>query len=183
MTVAKPAVTAAHDLGLGERDDDCVAAVEVTIDIHDLRQAPEYWATVADRIWKAWWRPYGAALTDVEVALADVARAANFPSFTLVAVGAGKFVGTVTALEDDIESRPDLGPCIAALWVESADRGHGIGASLVRAACDRLADAGFRRVYLGAKPPLRSYYSGHGWTLLESGVGGDDLDVFVRALP
>jgi predicted N-acetyltransferase YhbS len=155
----------------------------VTIDIHDLRQAPELWATVADRIWKAWWRPYGAVLGDVEVALAEVAAAADFPSFTLVAVDSGKFVGTVTVIKDDIESRPDLGPCIAALWVDPSGRGQGVGEHLVKAACDRLARTGFPQVYLGAKLHLRSYYSDHGWTLLESGVGGDDLDVFVRALP
>jgi predicted N-acetyltransferase YhbS len=155
----------------------------VTIDILDLRQVPQYWATVVDRIWQAWWRPYGAVLGDVELALTEVAAAADFPSFTLVAVDAGRFIGTVTVIKDDIEARPDLRPCIAALWVDPAGRGQGVGLRLVRAACDRLARSGYPRVYLGAKLPLRSYYSAHGWTLLESGVGTDNLDVFVRALP
>lgn len=159
------------------------AAVDVTIAVLDLRQVPEYWATVADRIWNAWWRPYGAVLADVEVALAEVAAGIDFPSFTLVAVDDGTFVGTVTVIKDDIEARPDLRPCIAALWVDPASRGQGVGARLVKAACARLSRAGFPRVYLGAKPPLRRYYSSHGWTLLESGIGADNLDVFVRALP
>jgi predicted N-acetyltransferase YhbS len=168
--------------GAAEADLTAVA-VDVTIAIHDLRQVPEHWATVVDRIWQAWWRPYGAPLADVEAALAEVAAAADFPSFTLVAVDAGRFAGTVTVIKEDIDARPQLRPCIAALWVDPSSRGQGVAQRLLNTACARLARAGCSRVYLGARPPLRRYYSGHGWTLHESGVGSDRLDVFVRALP
>ena len=153
------------------------------VSVGDLKHAPTHQATVADRIWNAWWRPNGASLNAVEVALRDVLTANDFPSFTLVASEDGRFLGTVTVIESDIAARPGLGPCIAALWVEGPARGRGIANMLVAAACRRLADGGSERVYLAAKPFLRGYYAGRGWSLLESDVGDDGLDVFVRALP
>jgi predicted N-acetyltransferase YhbS len=150
--------------------------------IHDLRDEPDHLATVTDRIWRAWWEPYGSSLADLEQGLAEVAAAKDYPSFTLVALERGRFLGTVTGIEDDIEARPELGPCIAALWVEEAERHRGIGKALINAACTRFAASGFSQAYLAAKPLLRSYYCGLGWTHIESAVGDDNLDLFRRTL-
>lgn len=108
--------------------------------------------------------------------------AQGFP-FTLVATRDGQFVGTVTSIQTDIHQRPELGPCLAALWVEPAARGQGIAQQLIAAVLSRLASRGFRQVYLSAKPPLRHFYEAAGWSLMESNLGDDMLDVFVRALP
>ena len=151
--------------------------------LDDLRDVPAYRATVANRIWNAFWRPNGAPLSAVEAALDGVTAAADYPSFTLVAHEDGVFLGTVTAIKVDIEARPELGPCVAALWVEVAARRKGIGMALMNAACQRLANAGFAVAYLPARRHLRDYYSARGWTLIESDVGDDRLDVFSRALP
>ena len=151
--------------------------------IADVRNAPEYQDIVADRIWNAWWRPAGSELAEVQAALREVVAATRFPSFTLVASEGGRFVGTVTVIESDIAARPRLGPCIAALWVEAEARGRGIAAALMSAACRRLASPGFECAYLAAKPRLRAYYAARGWTLVETGIGEDNLDVFRRALP
>jgi predicted N-acetyltransferase YhbS len=149
--------------------------------IGDLREQLVYRPLVADRIWRAWWEPSGATLADVEDALGAVIAAEDFP-FTLVAHSGGRFVGTVTAIQSDIAARPDLGPCIAALWVEPEMRGQSVGQALVHVALERLAGLGRSEVYLAAKPPLHGYYADQGWTLRERGVGDDGLDVFARAL-
>ncbi|HTM79242.1 MAG TPA: GNAT family N-acetyltransferase, partial [Devosia sp.] len=85
--------------------------------IVNLRDVPHMRAVVADRIWRAWWQPDGAALADVEQALGAVLDAHGFP-FNLVATEDDKFLGTVTAIASDLAARPDLSPWIAALWVE-----------------------------------------------------------------
>lgn len=82
-----------------------------------------------------------------------------------------------------IADRPDLGPCIAALWVDAEARGQGVAQALTDAALTRFAQLGFAQAYLAAKPHLRGFYEPRGWTLLEREVGDDRLDVFVRALP
>ncbi len=150
--------------------------------IRDLRDEPGHLPTVANRIWRAWWEPYGSGLSDLEQGLAEVAAAKDYPSFTLVALEQGRFLGTVTGIKDDIEARPELGPCVAALWVEEAERRRGIGKALIDAACTRFAASGFSQAYLAAKPPLRDFYSRVDWTLVESAVGDDNLDVFRRML-
>ncbi|KKC39878.1 hypothetical protein WH87_04340 [Devosia epidermidihirudinis] len=149
--------------------------------IRNLRDAPEHTADVADRIWQAWWRPAGAALEDVNAALADVVAAEAFP-FTLVSVTEGVFSGTVTAVASDLDARPDLGPWIAALWVEPDCRGQGIAEALAAAALERLVELGYDLVYLCAKPKMRAYYATRGWQVQEQDVGTDGLDVFVRHL-
>lgn len=150
--------------------------------IEDLRKRPDLFEVVADRIWKAWWQPYDEPPSDVHAALSEVVEAQDFP-FSLVATIEGRFAGTVTAIDTDIDERPDLQPCLAALWVEPEKRGEGIAAALIDAVLHRVAAAGTSRIYLSAKPHLRGFYDAKGWTLMESKVGLDRLDIFLRALP
>jgi len=154
-----------------------------SVTIQDLNDAPEFKAIVADRIWQAFWRPYGAALTDVETALADVLAGGAFP-FSLVAADDEGFTGTVTAIESDLAARPLLSPWIAALWVEPDRRGQGIAEALVNAATARLFAQGRSSLYLCAKPPMRGFYQRLKWGLIEQDVGPDGLDVFtLHAVP
>lgn len=148
--------------------------------IVDLRHAPQHFDAVADRIWRAWWEPNGAALADVEGALRGSLGPTGFP-FSLIAVVDGVFAGTASAIASDLEARPDLGPWVAALWVEPAFRGQGIGEALMAEAVAQLRRQGFDKIYLCARAPLRQYYLARGAMLVEQGVGADQLDVFVLA--
>lgn len=159
-----------------------LAQAGAPISIGDLRDTPDHAATVADRIWRAWWGPDGSSLADVEGALGEVMAAEGFP-FTLVARQGDQFVGTVTSIQTDIRQRPELGPCLADLWVEPAARRQGVAQMLMAAVLARLSSQGFSQVHLAAKPPLRAFYEAAGWSLVESDVGDDHLGVFVRALP
>ncbi|WP_052731855.1 GNAT family N-acetyltransferase [Devosia geojensis] len=96
------------------------------VDIVDLRAARWFRDIVAERIWRAWWAPYGAALSDVEAAL-DECLAPGDPPFTLVARAGERFLGTVSGITSDLDARPQLSPWIAALWVEPDERSRGIG--------------------------------------------------------
>ncbi|UXN69303.1 GNAT family N-acetyltransferase [Devosia neptuniae] len=154
-----------------------------SVAIQDLNDAPEFKPIVTDRIWQAFWRPYGAALTDVETALADVLAGGPFP-FSLVATDGEGFTGTVTAIESDLDARPLLSPWIAALWVEPEKRGQGIAEALVNAATTRLFAQDHSPLYLCAKPPMRGFYQRLKWGLIEQDVGPDGLDVFtLHAVP
>jgi GNAT superfamily N-acetyltransferase len=155
---------------------------EPAIAVDHLRETPDLAATVADRIWRAGWGPDGSSLADVEGALDKVMAAEGFP-FTLVARQGHQFVGTVTSIQKDIRNRPELGPCLADLWVEPAARGQGVAQVLIEAVLTRLSSQGFSRVYLAAEPHLHAFYEAAGWSLVERDVGDDRIGVFVRALP
>lgn len=154
---------------------------ERNYDIADLRDHPQFFSDVADRIWRAWWEPDGRTLAEVEAALHEVIAAPDYP-FTLVAARAGRFLGTVTSIKTDIMARPELGPCLAALWVEPHARGQGIGDGLAETLLLRLSALDFERVYLSAKPHMRTYYLLRGWTMIDSDIDADRQDVFVRML-
>ena len=150
--------------------------------LDDLRDVPQHGAAVADRIWNTWWKPDGLPLSAVEAALDEICLARDFP-FTLVAHADGQFLGTATAIMTDIQERPQLGPCLAALWVEEHARSRGVGGALMQAALARLSALGHPAAFLSAKPHMRHFYLQHGWTLVESDVGEERLDVFRSALP
>lgn len=155
---------------------------EPAYDIVDLGDVPHFSDIVADRLWHAWWADDGHSLADVRIALRGVVEASGYP-FTLVAIRGEQFLGTVTSIMDDIGARPDWGPCLAALWVEPEARGRGIAEAMSGELMQRLVALDFERVYLSAKPKMRTYYLLRGWTMIDSDIDNDHQDVFVRELP
>ena len=64
--------------------------------ISDLRQRPEFFDSVADRIWQAWWRADGHPLEYISGCLRENLSAAAIP-FALVAHGgAGVEAGNIS---------------------------------------------------------------------------------------
>jgi GNAT superfamily N-acetyltransferase len=147
--------------------------------ISDLRQRPEFFGTVADRIWQAWWEADGHPLDYIAGRLQENMDTSPIP-FALVAHDGETFLGTASVIASDLAERPQLTPWVAAVWVEPEARGRGIGAALVdRAALDCFA-LGVARAYLCARPPMSGFYQGSGWTIVERKVGPHDLSVFIR---
>ncbi len=147
--------------------------------ISDLRQQPEFFDSVADRIWQAWWEPSGHPLATITGRLQENMQDTPIP-LALVAHHNGTFLGTASVIASDLDERPDLTPWVAAAWVEERARGQGIGAALVDAAARAAFVLGFARVYLCARARMTGFYEGLGWTLIERRVGAQQLNVFVR---
>jgi GNAT superfamily N-acetyltransferase len=147
--------------------------------ISDLRQQPEFFDTVADRIWQEWWQPNGYPLAYIEERLKENMQDAPIP-LALVAHECGRFLGTASVIASDLDERPELTPWVAAVWVEESARGHGVGAALVDAAAQACFSLGFVRAYLCARPRMTRFYERLGWTVIERKVGANQLGVFVR---
>jgi GNAT superfamily N-acetyltransferase len=147
--------------------------------ISDLRQRPEFFDAVADRIWQEWWEPNGYPLAYVEGRLAENMQNTPIP-LALVAHDGENFLGTSSLIESDLDERPELSPWVAAVWVEERARGHGVGAALVDAATRACFALGFPRAYLCARPRMTGFYERLGWTLTERKVGANQLNVFIR---
>jgi hypothetical protein len=82
--------------------------------ISDLRQCPEFFDTVADRIWREWWQLNGYPLEYISTRLRENMDAAPIP-FALVAHEGEKFLGTSSVIASDLEERPQLTPWVAAV--------------------------------------------------------------------
>jgi GNAT superfamily N-acetyltransferase len=147
--------------------------------ISDLRQRPEFFDTVADRIWQAWWQPNGYPLDYISTRLCENMEATPIP-FALVAHDGERFLGTSSVIASDLEERPQLSPWVAAVWVEEDARGRGIGAALVNHAAQNCFALGVSRAYLCARPRMTGFYEALGWTVVERKIGPHHLSVFIR---
>jgi GNAT superfamily N-acetyltransferase len=148
--------------------------------ISDLRRRPEFLDTVADRIWKAWWRESGQPLDYIAGRLARENLNADPIPFALVAHDGPKFLGTSSVIVADLPERPQLTPWVAAVWVEPQARRRGVGAALVdRAALDCFT-LGVASAYLCARRERAGFYQRLGWIPVERDVGPHRLDVFIR---
>ena len=147
--------------------------------ISDLRRRPEFFDTVADRIWKAWWQESGYPLAYISTRLRENMAATPIP-FALVAHDGNRFLGTASVIASDLEERPQLTPWVAAVWVEEAARRRGAGAALVNRAAQDCFALGILRAYLCARPRMSGFYEGLGWTVTERKVGRHQMSIFFR---
>jgi GNAT superfamily N-acetyltransferase len=147
--------------------------------ISDLRQRPEFFDTVADRIWRASWKESGTPLEYISGRLCENMNAEPIP-IALVAHNGAEFLGTASVIASDLEERPQLTPWIAAVWVEPQVRVRGIAGALVERATRDCFALGIARAYLCARPALSSFYKRLGWIPIERDVGEHGLTVFIR---
>jgi GNAT superfamily N-acetyltransferase len=147
--------------------------------ISDLRQRPEFFDTVADRIWRAWWKDRGHPLPYITGRLRENLHAGPIP-MALVAHDGGGFLGTASVIASDLDERPQYTPWVAAVWVEPRHRSRGIGAALVERAAQDCFASGAKRVYLCARPARTGFYQRLGWSPIERDVGAHGVTVFIR---
>ena len=143
----------------------------ISFAISDLRKRPEFFDTVADRIWRASWKDAGYPLDYITGRLHENLNAEPLP-IALVAHNAAEFLGTASVIASDLEERPQLTPWVAAVWVEPHSRSRGVGGALVERAARDCFALGIARAYLCARPVLTGFYERLGWTAVERDVGG-----------
>jgi GNAT superfamily N-acetyltransferase len=150
--------------------------------ISDLRQRPEFFDIVADRVWRAWWKEIGYPLDYITGRLQENLNAEPLP-IALVAHDGAEFLGTASVIVSDLEERPRLTPWVAAVWVEPHARSRGVGGALVERAARDCFALGIARAYLCARPVLTGFYERLGWVAIERDVGKRGLTVFVQDAP
>jgi N-acetylglutamate synthase-like GNAT family acetyltransferase len=103
---------------------------------------------------------------------------------TLVSLDSGTLTGAVCLKLHDMESRLDLAPWLAGLYVSGPWRGRGIGSKLMDAIEQEARGLGYRVIFLYT-PDSEEFYLRNGWksvektrsgsgrvTLMEKGIGG-----------
>lgn len=84
----------------------------------------------------------------------------------LVAFEGDELIGTVCLKIHDMDTKPELTPWLAGLYVKESWRRNGVGSSLVKAIERKALEMGISHLFLYT-PQSEHFYSGLGWTIRE----------------
>ncbi len=130
-----------------------------------LYKHPQLIEVLAEWHHSEWGGVRGEQLTE-SVNLLSMAKSADELPLVLVAFDNGKPVGMGWLIAHDIESRRDLTPWLAALYVVPIERNKGIGSFLVSKIVAEAGRLGFKRAFLFTNDKI-ALYSDLGWRLAE----------------
>ena len=100
----------------------------------------------------------------------------------VVALEDGELCGSAMLVASDMDSRPDLTPWLAGVYVVAACRGRGYGSALVRRIEEEVSRSGIRTLYLYT-PDAMDFYERLGWARGERvPYLGEDVTVMSRNL-
>ncbi|MEQ9393647.1 GNAT family N-acetyltransferase [Haliea sp.] len=158
----------------------------IVVDILPLSACPQAIDTLARAHLEEWRELYPEDTVDSFAA--DLARSLGgdpVPS-TWALVAAGVAIGSVSLIEQDLDSRPELTPWLANLWVDREWRGRGLGKRLVLHACEQGRLRGLERLYLYT-PEHATFYQALGWEVLaastKNGVAITLMSYLLRRRP
>jgi GNAT superfamily N-acetyltransferase len=134
--------------------------------IADLADHPAVIPTLAQWFHAEWSYLYPERTgADVERQIAERAQKTAIP-LALVALGDDQPVGTVCLKVHDMDTRTDLTPWLAGLYVAAPWRRRGVGAALVAAIEARASELHVPTLYLYT-PQSAAFYARLGWRVLE----------------
>ncbi len=153
-------------------------ALQPTLQIVTLSDAPDHFWPVAQWLYEEWWAIPGSTIHVVSDQLKEHLAGQPLPS-TLVAIVDGQLAGSISLHEYANAERPDLTPCLAALYVRPELRQHGVASQLLAAAEARLRGLGALRLYFTV-PEQADFFAKRGWQVLEPAMGAQTLIVLVK---
>jgi N-acetylglutamate synthase-like GNAT family acetyltransferase len=113
--------------------------------------------------------------------LISAAADEGFPTF-YIAFKDNEFIGSAAIVARDMESRPDIGPWLAAVYVKKEWRKQGIATLLLRHCEVQASKAGIKTLYLFTESASQ-LYAKNDWVILEQcEYKGVNVDVMVKAL-
>ncbi|WP_096435640.1 GNAT family N-acetyltransferase [Alteribacter populi] len=98
-----------------------------------------------------------------------------------VALKNKKIIGTAAIIRNDLNSRQDLCPWLACLFVDKEFRGKQIGSELLNYGLKLANDLGYKKLYLTSD--LENYYEKYGWTNngVAYGVSGGHIKIYEKS--
>lgn len=131
---------------------------------------------------QVFWKEWGSATNYKfyeDCMLQSTTTSSDLPRF-YVAIVEGKIIGTYALLRNDINSRQDLCPWLACLYVEEEYRGQEIGSKLLQHGLEEAARKGYKTLYLTSD--FEGYYEKYGWRNngVAYGVGGGDIKIYEK---
>ncbi|RJP70316.1 MAG: GNAT family N-acetyltransferase [Candidatus Abyssobacteria bacterium SURF_17] len=103
---------------------------------------------------------------------------------TFVAVSGEALLGSASLVPHDMDTRMDLSPWLASVFVAPDARKQGIGSALIRHVVKEAGRLGYRTIYLFTEPDKVGFYARLGWSHLETTVyrGHNECIMVIRAM-
>ncbi len=120
---------------------------------------------VAGWLYNEWGRHLpGRSLETADHALRQEPDARGLPT-TLIAIEGGEPVGVARLVEFDLDSRPDLGPWLASVFVPGNKRNRGTGTLVCSGIVEAARQRGYPTLYLFT-PDRAPFYQRQGWEVM-----------------
>jgi GNAT superfamily N-acetyltransferase len=125
---------------------------------------------LAEVIGKWHWNEWGYADPEgsVESWTVGIASRNNLDSIPMTYVALSEvdvLLGSVTLVDCDMDTHPELSPWLAGLYVDSSARRSGVGRALTKHAFDSALSMGIDRLYLYTSK-AKSLYLSLGWSVI-----------------
>ena len=140
--------------------------------IVDIREVPELFEQAYQFIWGQWGEESNARF--YRDCMEQACRTEEaIPRFYLALEG-DTLMGSYALLRSDLNSRQDLSPWFACLFVDPEHRGQGLGGTLQQHALAQAKEKGYRELFLCTD--LTGYYERQGWDYIGKGYLLDDSE-------
>jgi GNAT superfamily N-acetyltransferase len=140
-------------------------------------ERPDLAPVVAAWLWAEFSRARGSSLEET-LAAVRISATARMPH-TFVLLVEGKPVGTASLAAQDLETRPDLTPWLASVFIEPAARGQGLAAHLIGAVEDECRRRSIPTLWLYTRSAEKVYRRA-GWRTVETFLAGDKSYALMR---
>ena len=130
-----------------------------------VAERPDLGPLAARWLWEGFWRAYGCTLAQVEADVAGAVAPRGAPQ-CFVRMVDGAPVGAASLAVQDLDTRPELSPWLAGVWVQPEWRGQGHGLALIRAAEAACRAGGLPELWLYTMR-AEGVYVRAGWRTVE----------------
>jgi predicted N-acetyltransferase YhbS len=136
------------------------------VQIELLADRPEFIPTLAEWHFREWayLRPGDSVANRIRL-LHDRSNRTELP-ITFIATAGPELLGSAMLIHHEMDTRPQLTPWLAGVFVAPAHRRRGIGRALAEHVITEAAALGFATVYLFT-PSAEHFFSRLGWSIVE----------------
>jgi N-acetylglutamate synthase-like GNAT family acetyltransferase len=134
--------------------------------ILDLREEPQHIHILAEWHHHQWSSLNPDGSLEKRIAKMQDYLSDDFVPSTLIAK-TDKLLGSAAIVENDMDTKPELTPWLASVFVAPQYRNQGIGSQLVKQLMDEAKQAGIETIYLFT-PDQVNFYQKLGWEVFSS---------------
>jgi len=146
------------------------------VTVENLADNTEHIDEVSGWVWEEWSKEGGSKLEDIIYRTKHSICRDKIPQIYIAKLG-DEVVGTVSLWHNDLTTRQDLTPWLAALYIKKEYRGKGIGTLLQEKCIEVVKELGYKNLYLITDHD--NYYERSGWKFLEMApIQGRQIKVY-----